>query len=161
VHTLPSERVVNPLDRFLRQQEIRVEARVDLENMTFASLGGDERERGPENFSGREWTSMDSSLSSLEGHSALRGLAQSVMKDFGAAFPATALRDVLLFIAPGLIQCLAARAHRVLESGGAAGAPGPSIQQLGGLPDSCYIWRAGGPGQERRQGAPTFKGSEE
>ena len=161
VHTLPSQRVVNPLDRFLRQQEIKLEARVDLQEMTFVSLGGDERERGPEIFSGQEWLSLDSSLSNLEGHSALRGLAQSVMKDFGAAFPATALRDVLLFIAPGLIQCLAARAHRVLESGGAAGAPGPSIQQLGGLPDSCYIWRAGGPGQERRQGAPTFQSSEE
>jgi len=151
VHTLPSERVSNPLDRFLRQQEIRLEAGVDLEDMTFVSLGGEERERSPENFPAPEWSSLDASLSILQGHSALRGLAQTVMARFGQAFPPTPLRDALLFTAPGLIQCLAARAHRVLEAGANSQEPGPSIQQLGGLPDSCYIWREGGPGQARRQ----------
>lgn len=160
VHSLPAARVVNPFDRFLHQQEVKLVARVDLQNMAFVSLTGDGRERSPENFAREEWLSLNSSLSILQGQPALRGLAQSVMTSFGEAFPATPLRDALLFMAPGFIQCLAARAHRVLEADASSGGSGPSVQQLGGLPDSCYIWRAGGPGQQRRQGGPISQGPE-
>ena len=61
--------------------------------------------------------------------------------------------DALLNIAPGLIQCMAAMAHRLVEGRG-SGEPDahdqPMILQLGGLSDSCYIWRAGGPGNRLR-----------
>ena len=160
VHSLPAAKVVNPMDRFLHQQEVKLAVRVDLQKMTFVSLSGDGRERNPENFAREEWLSLNSPLSILQGQPALRGLARSVMTSFGEAFPAAPLRDALLFIAPGLIQCLAARAQRVLESDAGSEQAGSSIRQLGGLPDSCYIWRAGGPGQQRRQGGPTSQGSE-
>ena len=45
-----------------------------------------------------------------------------------------------------------ALAHRMVEGGGGLG-DGPSILQLGGLPDSCYIWRADGPGLRMRDAA--------
>jgi hypothetical protein len=59
-------------------------------------------------------------------------------------------------VGPGLIQCMAALAHRIVENAPASdlgASAAPSILQLGGQPDSCYIWRAGGPGQGLRGGA--------
>ena len=150
VLSLPSAQVVTPLDRFLRQHEVRLLGRVELKNMQFASIRGDERERSVENLAEAPWRSLEQALASLVGHSALRGLAGIVMKNYGADFPATPLRDALLFIAPGIIQCLAVNAQRMVEASRDSGRT-PAIAQLGGMPDSCYIWRAGGPGQRSRQ----------
>ena len=57
------------------------------------------------------------------------------------------LRDALLNLAPGVIQCLAALSHRLVAhfSGGSA-APGsiPRELSVGGYPDCCYMWRSDG-----------------
>ena len=59
------------------------------------------------------------------------------------------LRDALLNLAPGVIQCLAALSHRLVShfSGGSTTAPGriPRELSVGGYPDSCYMWRSDGP----------------
>jgi len=150
VHSLPGAQVVTPLDRFLRQHEVRLLGRVNIENMQFVSMQGDERERSAENLSEARWQNLDSALAPLIDHSALRGLARTVMERYGGDFPATPLRDALLFVAPGIIQCLAVNAQRMVEAPRKSGQT-PAIQQLGGMPDSCYIWREGGPGQRSRQ----------
>jgi hypothetical protein len=155
VHSQPAANVISPLDRFLRQHEVRLLARVDLESLRFVSIRGDERERSAENLAEVGWRDLASALAPLEGHSALRGLAHTVMENFDVGFPAAPLRDALLFIAPGVIQCLAVNAQRLIEARSGPG-QAPAIQRLGGMPDSCYIWRAGGPGQRgRQQASPT------
>jgi hypothetical protein len=60
------------------------------------------------------------------------------------------LRDALLNLAPGIIQCLAALSHRLVAhfAAGSAMATAPGIPRelsVGGYPDSCYMWRSDGP----------------
>ena len=147
IHSLPAAKVVSPVDRFLRQHEVRLLVGIDLESMTVVSAGGEERERNAANLVADGWQSRDSELAALEGKPALHGLAREVLANFSGTFPATPLRDALLFIAPGVIQCLAANAQRLLESAGRSSDDAPAIAHVGGMPDSCYLWRRGGPGQ--------------
>jgi hypothetical protein len=89
----------------------------------------------------------------LEGGPALRGLAARVRTLLGDAPEDAALRDALLNLAPGVIQCLAALSHRLVASfAGSAAAPGriPRELSVGGFPDSCYMWRSGGPLSQAR-----------
>jgi hypothetical protein len=50
------------------------------------------------------------------------------------------LLDTLLMLAPALIQCAAAVSDAFVEAARTA----PSLVGLGGLEDSCYMWRRGG-----------------
>src|SRR5947207_790976 len=54
--------------------------------------------------------------------------------------PRPPVRDALLMLAPTLVQCLPALADRLLSLAGA----NRSLTGLGGLPDSCYMWRRDG-----------------
>jgi hypothetical protein len=59
--------------------------------------------------------------------------------------------DGLLMLAPALIQCVAA----LSDAWPAMAAEGGWIIGMGGRPDSCYMWRAGGPLQRARgEGEP-------
>lgn len=151
VFSVPHARVERPLDRFARQHEVRVLARIDMSDMTFASIGARERERVGAPLSPGGWESRDALLEPFVGGPAVYGLARQVGERMGDDPSRAALRDTLLNFAPGVIQCMAAFAHRMVEGDGQLGA-GPSILQLGGLPDSCYIWREGGPGIRSRSG---------
>ena len=146
IHTLPAEQVMNPTDRFLRQHEVQLLTRIDLESMGFSSLWGQERQRESGHLVADGWLDRTPELVALEGKPALRGLAAEVLALFGGSFPASPLRDALLFIAPGLIQCLAANAQRLLESAAGSDPEAPMPSQVGGMPDSCYLWRSDGPG---------------
>jgi hypothetical protein len=62
------------------------------------------------------------------------------------------LLDVLLNLAPAVIQCMAA----MIEPWHLATRVSPSIVGMGGLPDSCFMWRRDGAlsrARERDQGA--------
>jgi hypothetical protein len=48
--------------------------------------------------------------------------------------------DGLLMLAPALIQCVAA----LSDAWPAMAADGGWVVGMGGRPDSCYMWRAGG-----------------
>lgn len=154
VFTAPFALVDRPLDRFDRQHEVRVLARVDMKDASLASIRAWERERTGAPLPAGGWRSRDGVLGPLVGGPAIYGLGRSVRAHLGEDPAHATLRDTLQHFAPGLIQCLAAFAHRMVEGGGGSG-PGeePSILQLGGLPDSCYIWRAGGPGMRMREEA--------
>jgi hypothetical protein len=152
VFTAPFSLVGRPLERFARQHEVRVLARVDMADATLASIRAQERERAGTPIAAGGWRSRDAVLAPLVGGPAIYGLGRSVREHLGAGPAHATLRDTLQHFAPGLIQCLAAFAHRMVESGGAIGEE-PSILQLGGLPDSCYIWREGGPGMRMREEA--------
>lgn len=152
VFTGPFALVERPLDRFARQHEVRLLARVDMQDVTISSIAAHERERIGAPLAPGGWQSRDAWLAPLVGGPAIYGLGRSVREHLGDDPARAALRDTLQHFAPGLIQCLAAFAHRMVEGGSGLG-DGPSILQLGGLPDSCYIWRADGPGLRMRDAA--------
>ncbi|MDG2050994.1 MAG: DUF2889 domain-containing protein [Myxococcota bacterium] len=140
------------LSRFARHHEVRGHARIDMGQMSLASLGLWERERVGLPLQPDGWVDRGALVAPLVGGPAIRGLAHRVDEHIGLGSERSALRDTLRNLAPGAIQCMAAYAHRVVEGAGGAAAlgDGPSILQFGGLPDSCYIWREGGPGMRSR-----------
>lgn len=148
ISTAPFARVVSPLDRFARQHEVQLLGRIDMSTMSFASLAAAERIRETVPLLPDGWQSRDALLSAFVGGPALYGLPRRIHD----LLPATgALRDVMLNFAPGVIQCMAAFAHRMVERGGmTSSGEGPSIAQLGGQANSCYIWREDGPGMRLR-----------
>jgi len=163
VFTRPFALAPRPLDRFERQHEVRLLARVDMATMTFETLGARERTRSGPPVEAGAWQDRDGLLAPFVGGPAVSGLARAVRDHLGDAPEHQALRDVLRNFAPGLIQCLAASANRMVEGMGAGSGGGsgrgdrsgqePVILQFGGLPDSCYIWRDGGPGLRERDRA--------
>jgi len=145
---LPQQEVALPLDRLARQHELRVLARLDREVSTLQRLDAAERERDAERLDGTPWRSRRAELAPLEGAPALRGLAARVLATLGEDAARAPLRDALLNLAPGVIQCLAALSHRLLASfagGGPRPARIPRELSVGGYPDSCYMWRSDGP----------------
>jgi hypothetical protein len=65
------------------------------------------------------------------------GSAELVKRLAGTAPP---LLDALLMVAPTLVQCLAAMADTLPLAARASGA----LSGIGGLPDSCWMWRRDG-----------------
>ena len=87
------------------------------------------------------------------------------------------LRDLLLQLAPGYIQVLAAVSERFYGAAKLAGEPGTpnglrasevvkneatggGSEMLGGMVDSCWMWRAGGPLHATRANAEASKGAD-
>lgn len=152
VFTHPFADVERPLDRFARQHEVRVLARVEMAGMRLSSIAARERVREGAHLEAGGWESRDEVVAAFVGGPAVAGLTRLVRERLGDLPGLETLRVTLQNLAPGLIQCLAASAHRMVE-GGVAEGEGPAILQFGGLPDSCYVWRAGGPGMRLRDAA--------
>ncbi len=157
VHSAPADEMERWLDRFDHQHEVRALAHVETEGMSFLRLDALERERGRENLASAPWLPRSQDLAGLVGHSALRGLGPELLRRFGGSPEERPFLDALLNLAPGLIQCLAARANRMIEqlvSHTGEGGAKPRIPKsagVGGFPDSCYLWRSGGALTKARQ----------
>jgi len=139
--------VAYPLDRLDRQHEVRVLARLDAGVSRLEALDAIERERDPATLASAPWRSRSDALAGLVGAPALRGLAPRVLAQLGDGAANEPLRDALLNLAPGVIQCLAALSHRLVAhfSGGRAALGSiPRELSVGGYPDSCYMWRSDG-----------------
>ena len=153
VASVPFAVVDQPLDRFARQHEVRVLAGLDTRDMSITSMIVRERERLGRPLRPGGFRDRDADVAGLVGGPAVYGLARRIAETLGDAPENAVLRDTLRCFAPGVIQCMAAFAHRVVE--GDLTAPpedreAPAILQLGGMSDSCYIWREGGPGIRNR-----------
>jgi hypothetical protein len=153
----PEREVRYPLDRLEHQHELRLLARIDREVSRIETLDAVERERDGTTLASADWRSRSDALSALVGGPGLRGLATRVLAQLGDEESNAPLRDALLNLAPGIIQCLAALSHRLVAhfSGGSATAPGriPRELSVGGYPDSCYMWRSDGPMAKARERA--------
>ncbi len=153
--TTPRRDVETPLARLARQHEVRVRARIDMQAMTLVALDAAERQRGASNLDGASWCSHSALLAPLVGGPALRGLAKQAFGRLGGDPSKQPLLDALLNLAPGVIQCMAAYADRMLLQLRSL-PPGPSgmpkLASMGGYPDSCYMWRTGGAMDRIRNG---------
>lgn len=149
-HGRPDAGASSPLDRFGRHDELRVSARVERPSLRLSTLHAGERVRERSTLANDAWTVRDAEVAALVGQPIIPGLARRV---FDAVEPASALlRDALLQLAPGYIQVMAAITDRWFVQASeadvrdpAARDRGPQVAALGGMADSCYMWRADGP----------------
>jgi hypothetical protein len=146
-HTEPAENVGAPLERLARESDARVLARVNMPGHALAEIAGAVRERDGEHLSA-PWHDRSGPLAALVGAPVLGGLARRVLPVAEEGGFEPWLTDLLLQLAPTHIQVMAAITERWFgQEGGARdreGAPGPT-EPVGGMLDSCYLWRAGGP----------------
>ena len=149
LHTRPRQQAEGPLGRLASLGELRLLADVDMPSLSFRALEGEQRSRTEVSMREVRWRNLAEELAPLQGEVALHGLSQKVLELFGSDAEAQPLRDVLLSVGPCLIQCMGSMVGRMMER--APGQDGNPIGRLGGMSDSCYIWRAGGPGQRRHE----------
>jgi hypothetical protein len=157
VHTAPSPGAQRPLERFAAQHEVRVLARVEEATMRLRDLDAAERQRSRETLTTAPWRSRRDDLAPFVGEGALAGLARSLLARFAGHPADRPLLDALLNLAPGLIQCMAALSNRLVEHmAGRRLVEAAAISRtfgVGGQPDSCYMWRRGGPMEATRTAA--------
>lgn len=149
-HSRPGEDPKRPLDRFALHDELRVFARVETPGLLLSELRAFERIRERGTLASAAWNCRDAEVEALVGEPIIPGLAGKVFRRFGDAEATAVLRDALLQLAPGQIQVMAAITDRWFagagdESGAEKSEGGPPAGAVGGMVDSCYIWRADGP----------------
>ena len=149
VHTRPQRQTKDLMDRLAFQRELRLRADIQIPSMAFETLESEYRQRAGDSLVDATWEELTPRLSPLLGLGALQGLSHRVLDLFSEQADMQPLQDVLLSVGPALIQCLASMAGRMAENTSSYAA-GP-ISSLGGMSDSCYIWRAGGPGLSHRE----------
>lgn len=152
VHSRPHEMVVTPLERLDRQEEVRVVARVDPPTFQLGRLRAAERLRELPSLADAEWHECSGELEPLLGQPIVPGLSGRVRALLGAREDRALVRDALLQMAPGHIQVLAAitdrwfvRARADARLPGKGDAEGPPVGAIGGMVNSCYMWREGSP----------------
>lgn len=145
--TRPRCQTTQPLERLALQHEVRVTESVDLAAMTVLALDASERQRDIASLGTAPWRSRKADLAPLVGGPALRGMAARLFERFGSETADRALLDALLNLAPGQIQSMASLANRMMERFKASSTDKASVPNefsVGGMADSCYMWRSDG-----------------
>jgi len=158
VHSRPHRVVESPLDRLDRHEEARVVARVEPPAFKVSELRAAHRLRQLPNLADATWDERSEALVSLIGHPVVPGLSRRARDLLAGDEQQVLVKDAMLQLAPGHIQVLAAITDRwfarraeneTLPS--ARGGEGPPVGAIGGMADSCYMWRTGGPLIAERQ----------
>jgi hypothetical protein len=157
VHSHPHHAVQSPLDRLDRQDEARVIARVEPPGFNVVQLRAARRSRRMPNLAAAVWEDCSEVLASLIGYPVVPGLSRRVRELLLGDEANALVRDALLQLAPGHIQVLAAITERWFapsrsandsadeSNDGKLTASGPPVGAIGGMLDSCYMWRSGSP----------------
>jgi hypothetical protein len=140
LHFAPAPALARPMERFAAELEFRALARVDLGGFRMTSVVGAERRREAADLATASWRDRADVLDGLVGLGLGRGVTSALLARLGDVDPDRPLLDGLLMLAPALIQCVAA----LSENWVLAAQANPSVTGVGGLPDSCYMWRRGG-----------------
>ncbi|MDX2166499.1 MAG: DUF2889 domain-containing protein [Deltaproteobacteria bacterium] len=136
----PAPAVARPMDRFTTLHEVRVWAPVELATVSLGEVTAAERRRDKPALEAVDWADASPRLAGLAGLSLFRGISAALMARLSA--PADRpLLDAMLMLAPTFIQVCGA----ISEGWPARAAAADSILGMGGMPDSCFMWRKGGP----------------
>ena len=158
-HTRPPFTGNRGLERLVRSHEVKCFAGVERTRFRLESLEVRERTRDLDADAEVPWTSHDALVAPLVGHPLIPGLAGRIFKLFDAAAPKCPIQDSLLQLAPGFIQIMAAlmdHDFRNRQAEAIASQPAaPSVAGIGGMPDSCYMWRKDSPYAVSRREAMT------
>lgn len=144
----PAPQIARPMDRFAAVHEVRIWAPVELAGITFGTPRAAERRRDRAGLDGTEWIDRTPRLAGLRGLSLLRGVSAALMQEFGEDPSDRPLLDALLMLAPTFIQVCGALSDQWPSRALAA----DSVLGMGGMPDSCYMWRRGGALDRLRSG---------
>jgi hypothetical protein len=137
----PAPAVCRPMDRFAAALEVR--ALIDLDPSTgFVVTRAEiaERRRGRADLADAAWRARDDVAASLVGIRLWAGAAAQLLGLLGDRPDDRPLLDLLLMLAPTIVQCAATLSEPWVLSF----ATSPSVVAVGGLPDSCYMWRRDG-----------------
>lgn len=142
VHFAPTPLVADAADRLAAFHEVRAHALVELDGMTLAGLRIGEREREAGAMDGGAWRDRSDAVAALVGRPALGGMAGALFAAFGDRAEDRPLLDVLLNLAPTVIQCMPG----LIDRWGFDRGDGDTAHWMagGGMIDSCYMWRAEG-----------------
>jgi hypothetical protein len=154
VHSRPYETVETPLERLDRQEEVRAVARIEPPSFTVSRLRAAERLRELPSVADAEWHELGEELAPLLGRPIVPGFSSRVRDLLGGRGDRALVRDALVQMAPGHIQVLAAitdrwfarpRMDATARAAGGGGAEAPPVGAIGGMVNSCYMWREGSP----------------
>ncbi|GIW41491.1 MAG: hypothetical protein KatS3mg076_2068 [Candidatus Binatia bacterium] len=134
----PAPPIVSPMQRFGSELEVRAVFEVYVPEARITNLRAATRARELENLESATWQDRSGEIAGLVGASLTRGIARRILEFLPHPGP---LRDALLMMAPAFVQCAAglSEAWPVLFKNSG------SLVGMGGFPDSCYMWRRGGP----------------
>ena len=121
--------------------------------MTVETIDLVERRRGAANLETAAWVPRPDRAAALLGRSMRAGVTAALYRAFsegGGPGDDQPLLDALLTLAPTTIQCFAS----MLDTWTRGYEPGSSPAETGGLPDSCHMWRRGGPLSATRRVTP-------
>jgi len=138
----PAPEIAPAMDRFAGQHEVRLLAAVDVEAARLAVLRGARRRRTGATLESADWEPLDDRLAGLAGAKVLAGFSRSVLAHLGSEDPEDApLADALLNLGPAFLQCMGTLSERWPVEARRRRA----LVATGGMPDSCWMWRRGGP----------------
>ena len=140
LHFAPAGAVVRPMERFAEQLEVRLVVEVEFPALTIGRLEAAERRRGAADLEDAAWRARGEAVAWLVGRRLGGGITAELLARLGGAPDDRPLLDTLLMLAPALVQCAAAMS----EAWPLAFRTDPSVVAMGGLPDSCYMWRRDG-----------------
>jgi hypothetical protein len=146
LHHAPAPAIAPSMARFAGEHEVRGLAEIDLARFALTTVTLGERRRDPATLDSAAWRDRADVAQSLAGLSLAGGLSQALLARRADSPDDGPLLDALLMLAPALIQCVAA----LSDAWPGLASRGGWIVGMGGRPDACYMWRAGGALQRAR-----------
>lgn len=140
LHFAPSPVLALPMDRFAEEREVRALVDIDLAGFSIERVTAAERRRGLAELEEARWRSRNEATAWLPGVRLGPGITGKLLARLSEHPEDRPLLDLLLMLAPALVQCYAA----LSESWPLTARANPSFVGMGALPDSCYMWRRGG-----------------
>jgi hypothetical protein len=140
LHFAPAAALAVPMDRFAEQLEVRAQVEVDFATGLVARAALADRRRGPADLADATWRERPEAAGWLVERRLGAGITGELLGRFAEPDDDRPLLDTLLNLAPALVQCAAAMS----EAWPLAARARPSLLGIGGLPDSCYMWRRDG-----------------
>lgn len=145
-HTRPLPEGAPMTERLGLSHEVRTLASVERKRLLIERLEVRERQRTHETLGRAEWIDHAARVAPLLGVRVIPGLAGRIFGLLGDHPALRTVQDNLLQFAPGFIQITAAQMDATLEerARNPDEAGSPTVANLGGNTDSCYMWRRDG-----------------
>jgi hypothetical protein len=140
LHYAPAGAIVRPMERFAETLEVRALAEVEFRALTIVGIEATERRRGVADLEQAVWRDLGQATAWLAGRRLGGGITGELFAAIGSSPDDRPLLDTLLMLAPALVQCAAAMS----DGWALAFRTDPSVVGMGGLADSCYMWRKDG-----------------
>ena len=153
-HSAPRGDVAGGMELLALQHEARVLADVKLSDLRVLDLAAIERDRSFATMGDAPWRDEAAKVRGLIDRPVMPGFGKAVREHLGGDPDSRQLRDALVQIAPGFVQCTPALTDRMLQAvardRASSGSPGggskvPGFLSSGGGMNACYMWREDSP----------------